>query len=118
MVPSTARLSPESAAYKLRTAWVEGYLTEPCMFHGILYAASANMDLLRGELENPVTSFHRAEAIRLTNQKISQLNDSEKVPPPVIAATWALAHVAVQFAQIHLLIRRRLTWSEAYWKCT
>lgn len=109
MVPSPARLRPECAAYKLRTAWVEGYLTEPCMFHGILYAASANMDLLRGELENPVTFFHRAEAIRLTNERISQLNDSEKVPQTVMAATWALAHVAVQFARIHPFLHRRLT---------
>lgn len=96
MVPATASLSPESAAYKLRTAWVTGYLNNPVMFHGVLYAASANLDLINGELDNPVTAFHRAEAIRLVQATLSGLKSHDNLPLGVLAATWALAHVAVR----------------------
>jgi hypothetical protein len=96
MVPSTSTLNPESAAYKLRTAWVTGYLNNPVMFHGVLYAASANLDLINGELDNPVTAFHRAEAIRLVQETLSGLNSHDHLPLAVLAATWALAHVAVR----------------------
>ncbi|EED24025.1 conserved hypothetical protein [Talaromyces stipitatus ATCC 10500] len=94
MVPTIKNLSPESAAYKLRTSWVTGYLNNPAMFHGILYAASANLDLINGEHDNPVTSFHRAEAIRLVQETISVLQSYDDLPLAVLAATWALAHVA------------------------
>ncbi|KUL91607.1 hypothetical protein ZTR_01513 [Talaromyces verruculosus] len=94
MVPATKNLSPESAAYKLRTAWVNGYLSNPAMFHGVMYAASANLDLINGERDNPVTNFHRAEAIRLVQETISVLGPHDNLPLAVLAATWALAHVA------------------------
>jgi hypothetical protein len=96
MVPATKNLSPESAAYKLRTAWVTGYLNNPAMFHGVMYAASANLDLINGEHDNPVTNFHRAEAIRLVQETISVLESHDNLPIAVLAATWALAHVAVR----------------------
>jgi hypothetical protein len=96
MVPATKNLSPESAAYKLRTAWVNGYLSNPAMFHGVMYAASANLDLINGERDNPVTNFHRAEAIRLVQETISVLGPHDNLPLAVLAATWALAHVAVR----------------------
>jgi hypothetical protein len=95
MVPSTADLSRGSAAYKLRTAWVEGYLSDPCMFHAILYAASANLDLINKEMDNPVTAFHRGEAIRLTNETLARLDYHDEIPATIISATWALAHIAV-----------------------
>lgn len=95
MVPTTKNLDPESAAYKLRSAWVSGYLNSPAMFHGVLYAASANLDLINGEHDNPVTNYHRAEAIRLVQETISSLQSHENLPFTVLAATWALAHVAV-----------------------
>ncbi|KAE8549597.1 hypothetical protein EYB25_008119 [Talaromyces marneffei] len=94
MVPATKNLSSESAAYKLRTAWVNGYLNNPAMFHGVMYAASANLDLINGEHDNPVTNFHRAEAIRLVQRTISFLEPHDELPLAVLAATWALAHVA------------------------
>lgn len=95
MVPTVSDLSPGSAAYKLRTAWVTGYLSDPAMFHGILYAASANLDLINGEYDNPVTNFHRLEAIRLINGTLSRLESHDNLPLTVLATTWALAHVAV-----------------------
>lgn len=96
MVPTTKNLSPESAAYKLRTAWVNGYLNNPAMFHGVMYAASANLDLINGENDNPVTNYHRAEAIRLVQETISVLGPHDNLPLAVLAATWTLAHVAVR----------------------
>lgn len=110
MVPATKNLSSESAAYKLRTAWVNGYLSNPAMFHGVMYAASANLDLINEEHDNPVTNFHRAEAIRLVQETISVLGPHDNLPLGVLAATWALAHVAVRhtllfktlLAQAHL----------------
>ncbi|KAH8697963.1 hypothetical protein BGW36DRAFT_379750 [Talaromyces proteolyticus] len=94
MVPSIKNISQESAAYKLRTAWVTGYLRDPAMFHAILHAASANLDLINGETDNPVTYFHGMEAIRLTKSALSCLESHDDLPHTVLATTWALAHVA------------------------
>ncbi|KAH8692207.1 hypothetical protein BGW36DRAFT_387188 [Talaromyces proteolyticus] len=94
MVPSIRELNQGSAAYKLRTAWVTGYLTDPAMFHGVMYAASANLDLINGDFNNPITTFHRVEAIRLVNKGLSKVEGGDDLPPAIIAATWALAHVA------------------------
>lgn len=116
MVPATKNLSSESAAYKLRTAWVNGYLNNPAMFHGVMYAASANLDLINGEHDNPVTNFHRAEAIRLVQRTISFLEPHDELPLAVLAATWALAHVAVRHPSPVPSRRGKLTQIETQWK--
>lgn len=67
MAPITKYLSSGGPAYKLRTAWVAGYLRDPAMFHGVLYVAPAHHDLINGDNDNPATNFHRAESIRLVN---------------------------------------------------
>ena len=103
MVPCTTDLSTGSAAYKLRTAWVEGYMSDPCMFHAVLYAASANLDLINKEHDNPVTAFHRAEAIRLTYEQLSRLKSHEDIPATVVSASWVLAHIAVRLSSSPLL---------------
>lgn len=97
MAPTTKYLSSGSPAYKLRTAWVAGYLRDPAMFHGVLYAASAHLDLINGDNDNPVTNFHRAESIRLVNATLSHLESQDDLPVTVLATTWVLSHIAVRF---------------------
>ncbi|KAL2826463.1 hypothetical protein BDW59DRAFT_65377 [Aspergillus cavernicola] len=60
-----------STAYQIQTLWVQGALSDPCLFHATLYAGSSHFDLLRGEKPSSITLYHQSEAIRLLNKRLS-----------------------------------------------
>ncbi|CAM1509723.1 Fc.00g000580.m01.CDS01 [Cosmosporella sp. VM-42] len=83
--------------------WMQASFSDPCMFHGILFAASSHLEVLRGERDNPITHFHRRHATQLLLEYISS---SQRLHHTSIAAAMYLWHYEsmndhVNEAQIH-----------------
>ncbi|KAL6693445.1 hypothetical protein J3F84DRAFT_401331 [Trichoderma pleuroticola] len=77
-------------AYKYsRNQWMQASLQDPCMFHVILFAASSHLEIIRGENGNPVTHYHRRQAIKLLLENISA---SRTVSDSSIATAMYLWH--------------------------
>lgn len=52
-------------------SWIQAALSDPCMFHAVLLAASSHLDVLRNECDNLITHFHKRNTIRLLRNNIS-----------------------------------------------
>ncbi|KAL7905073.1 hypothetical protein GGI35DRAFT_471951 [Trichoderma velutinum] len=72
-----------------RNQWMQASFQDPCMFHGILFAASSHLEVIRGENGNPVTHYHRRQAIKLLLENISA---SKTVSDTSIATAMYLWH--------------------------
>lgn len=68
-------------------------LADACMFHATLFAASAYLDLLRGESSNIITLYHQTETLRLLTSQLSASN--MEVTDALIAVTMTLAQTEV-----------------------
>lgn len=77
----------------LEDEWMKASLSEPCIFHGILFAASSHLDVLRGETDNPVTHYHRQHATRLL---LDHISSSHKVSVTAVATAMYLWHYEVR----------------------
>lgn len=95
MCPDLPHVNPKSAAYKLRTLWLRTALSDPCLFHALLFSASCHLDVLRGGRDNPVTLYHYGESIRFVNKSLSCIAEVG-LPNTTIAATLALGHFNVR----------------------
>ncbi|EFE34133.1 uncharacterized protein ARB_07084 [Trichophyton benhamiae CBS 112371] len=73
----------------LRNIWMTTSLTDECMFHATLYAASAYLDLLRGQSGNVITLYHQTETLRLLSSQLAVPN--LQVTDALIAVTMALS---------------------------
>ncbi|CAH0051065.1 unnamed protein product [Clonostachys solani] len=82
--------------------WMQALLSDPCIFHGILFAASSHLDVLRGEVDNPVTEYHRRHAVKLL---LDHISSSERVSVTAVATATYLWHY-----EVRIFIQR---WSEA-----
>ncbi|KAL4887250.1 hypothetical protein BJY04DRAFT_212294 [Aspergillus karnatakaensis] len=65
-----------STAWHIQTHWLQGALSDPCLFHATLYAGSSHFDLQRGQGPSSITLFHQSEAIRLLNERLSDPNSA------------------------------------------
>ncbi|KAM5474107.1 hypothetical protein MferCBS49748_000524 [Microsporum ferrugineum] len=74
---------------RLRNIWMTTALADACMFHATLFAASAYLDLLRGESSNVITLYHQTETLRLLTSQLSASN--MEVTDALIAVTMTLA---------------------------
>ncbi|CAG9942571.1 unnamed protein product [Clonostachys rosea f. rosea IK726] len=72
-----------------RKEWIQATLSDPCIFHGILFAASSHLDVLRGEIDNPVTEYHRRHAVKLL---LDHISSSERVSVTAVATATYLWH--------------------------
>ncbi|KAL5343260.1 hypothetical protein BJX70DRAFT_211943 [Aspergillus crustosus] len=67
-------VDPNSTANHIQTFWIQGALSDPCLFHATLYAGSSHFDLQRGQKPSSITLHHQSEAIRLLNERLSDPN--------------------------------------------
>ncbi|EEQ34024.1 conserved hypothetical protein [Microsporum canis CBS 113480] len=97
-IPELLRFYSESIALqsqkndsfgRLRNIWMTTALADACMFHATLFAASAYLDLLRGESSNIITLYHQTETLRLLTSQLSASN--MEVTDALIAVTMTLA---------------------------
>ncbi|KAG5209865.1 Zn(2)-C6 fungal-type domain-containing protein [Trichophyton interdigitale] len=72
----------------LQNIWMITALADECMFHATLYAASAYLDLLRGQSGNVITLYHQTETLRLLNGQLAAPN--LQVTDALIAVTMVL----------------------------
>lgn len=77
----------------LQNIWMITALADECMFHATLYAASAYLDLLRGQSGNVITLYHQTETLRLLNGQLAAPN--LQVTDALIAATMVLTQTEV-----------------------
>jgi hypothetical protein len=73
-------------------SWIQASLSDPCMFHAILFAASSYLDVIRNESNNPVTHYHHRSTIRTLHNSISA---GGPLPATSIAAAMHLWHYEV-----------------------
>ncbi|EFR00769.1 hypothetical protein MGYG_03772 [Nannizzia gypsea CBS 118893] len=73
----------------LQNIWMTTALMDECMFHATLYAASAYLDLLRGQSGNVITLYHQTETLRLLSSQLAAAN--MQVTDALIAVTMTLA---------------------------
>ncbi|KAH8800186.1 hypothetical protein F5884DRAFT_809591 [Xylogone sp. PMI_703] len=72
-----ASVAVESIAHRLRTNLFPSALTDPCLFHALLYASSMNLDLLLQKEDSPVTIFHRGNSLRFLNDCLTGTGKAE-----------------------------------------
>ncbi|OAL69458.1 hypothetical protein A7D00_6577 [Trichophyton violaceum] len=82
----------------LRNIWITTSLTDECMFHATLYAASAYLDLLRGQSGNVITLYHQTETLRLLSSQLAASNI--QVTDALIAVTMALSQTEALFGNV------------------
>ncbi|KAL7929765.1 hypothetical protein V8C35DRAFT_314735 [Trichoderma chlorosporum] len=87
--PRSVRINSNSVYERSRNQWMQASFSDPCMFHGILFAASSHLEVIRGESGNPVTHYHRRQAIKLLLESISA---SRSVSDTAIATAMYLWH--------------------------
>ncbi|KAL2807904.1 hypothetical protein BJX63DRAFT_410930 [Aspergillus granulosus] len=68
-------VDPKSIAYQMQTVYIRQSLTDPCMFHATMYAASAHLDAARNDYDNPITLYHQTQTLHLVQQRIAQSQD-------------------------------------------
>jgi hypothetical protein len=71
----------------LADSWIQASFSNPCMFHAVLLAASSHLDVIRKELNNPITDYHRRNTVQLL---VNNISSSEKIPYTSMAATMYL----------------------------
>lgn len=105
----------------LRNIWITTSLTDECMFHATLYAASAYLDLLRGQSGNVITLYHQTETLRLLSSQLAASNI--QVTDALIAVTMALSQTEVGDIPPYLLLTSRANiFAHSYcigslWQC-
>ena len=72
--------------------WIRLSLTDPCLFHAVLFAASSHLDVIRREQDNPITHYHRRNTVQLL---LSNISENGTVRNTSIAATMYLWHYEV-----------------------
>ncbi|KAL6897434.1 hypothetical protein GGI43DRAFT_409118 [Trichoderma evansii] len=87
--PRTVRSNFDRTHQFSSNQWMQASFSDPCMFHGILFAASSHLEVIRGESGNPITHYHRQQAIKLLLENISQ---SRNVSDTSIATAMYLWH--------------------------
>ncbi|PTB49022.1 hypothetical protein M431DRAFT_535204 [Trichoderma harzianum CBS 226.95] len=87
--PRSLRTNFNHAPEYSRNQWMQASFQDPCMFHAILFAASSHLEVVRGENGNPVTHYHRRQAIKLLLENISA---SRTVSDTSIATAMYLWH--------------------------
>ncbi|KAL7796394.1 hypothetical protein V8C43DRAFT_278973 [Trichoderma afarasin] len=87
--PRSLRTNFNHAPEYSRNQWMQASFQDPCMFHVILFAASSHLEVVRGENGNPVTHYHRRQAIKLLSENISA---SQTVSDTDIATAMYLWH--------------------------
>ncbi|KAK7215826.1 hypothetical protein V2G26_003829 [Clonostachys chloroleuca] len=80
-----------------RKEWIQATLSDPCIFHTILFAASSHLDVLHGEVGNPVTEYHRRHAVTLL---LDHISSSEQASITAIATATYLWHYEVMSSNI------------------
>lgn len=89
-------VDPKSIAYQMQRVYMPHTLTDPCMFHASLYAASAHLDAARHDCDNPITLYHKSETLRYIRQRIAQSQEGiDKGLDEAIAGVVPLAFFAV-----------------------
>jgi hypothetical protein len=69
---SKMAVDPKSIAYQMQTIYLRQSLSDPCMFHATMYAASAHLDAARNDRDNPITLYHQTETLHLVRKRIAQ----------------------------------------------
>ncbi|KAL5044834.1 hypothetical protein BDW71DRAFT_185439 [Aspergillus fruticulosus] len=71
----------QSLAFHMRTTWLQYALSDPCLFHTILFYASARLDTSRGKRsQSTLTLHHHTQAVNRINRRLAsevlELDDS------------------------------------------
>jgi hypothetical protein len=105
-------VDPKSIAYQMQTVYLRQSLTDPCMFHASLYAASAHLDVARNKCNNPITLYHQTQMLHLVGQRIAQSqNGIDEGLDGAIASVIPLAFFTVSW---FLLLAREIVGANRY----
>jgi hypothetical protein len=98
---SNMAVDSKSIAYQMQTIYVRESLSDPCMFHATMYAASAHLDAARNDRDNPITLYHQTETLHLVRKRIAQSQDgADEGLDGAIAGVIPLAFFTVSLAQM------------------
>ncbi|RAL10035.1 uncharacterized protein BO97DRAFT_479506 [Aspergillus homomorphus CBS 101889] len=68
----TCPLTSQTLCFHMRTIWLQNAFSDPCLFHTILFYASAQIDNIScGTNRNPITLYHHSQALNRINQRLS-----------------------------------------------
>jgi hypothetical protein len=85
----------QSLASHMRTTWLQYALSDPCLFHAILFYASARLDSSQGKTgQSPITLYHHSQAVNHINRRLS--TQGTAVDDSMIASVALLAMHAVR----------------------
>lgn len=73
-------------------------MSDACLFHATIYSTSAHIDITHGTPENPVTTYHKTETLRLIREAITNSDHHRSLSTSVVAATLHLLYFAVSNA--------------------
>ncbi|KAE8447096.1 hypothetical protein EG329_011080 [Mollisiaceae sp. DMI_Dod_QoI] len=59
----------------VNTQWARHAMTDPALFHGVLFHASVHVNFRQGEPWSATTLFHRGETIRLVSERLNSSDD-------------------------------------------
>jgi hypothetical protein len=91
----------KTIAYQMQTIYVRESLSDPCMFHATMYAASAHLDAARNDRDNPITLYHQTETLHLVRKRIAQSQDGpDEGLDGAIAGVIPLAFFTVSLTQL------------------
>jgi hypothetical protein len=107
---SALHVDIDSLAYHMRSSWIHNALTDLCLFHATLYAASAQLDVIQDAATtktttNRVTLYHHTETIRVLNNRIAaggEIDDVTIAAVLLLVITGSLQKDS-QAAEVHRL---------------
>jgi hypothetical protein len=84
----------------VNTQWASHAMTDPALFHGVLFHASVHVEFFQRKAWSATTLFHRGETIRLVSERLSSSNGP--VSDNTIAAVgWVASEgVSCQFNRV------------------
>jgi hypothetical protein len=98
---SNMAVDSKSIAYQMQTIYVRQSLSDPCMFHATLYAASAHLDAARTDRDNPITIYHQTETLHFVRKRIAQSQEgTDEGLDGAIAGVIPLAFFTVSLTQL------------------
>ncbi|KAE9381919.1 hypothetical protein N431DRAFT_425487 [Stipitochalara longipes BDJ] len=71
IAPMIQPLGINSHLNPVNTQWARHAMSDPALFHGILFHASVHGESYEGKPWSPTTLFHRGETIRLVSERLS-----------------------------------------------
>lgn len=89
---------------------MQGALSEPCLFHATLYAGSSHFDHLEKKSQSWITLYHQNEAIRLLNERLSDMTsaaDDRTILAVIPLAMFAVSRIP---SYITYLMSVEYTW--------